>query len=217
MTQFLTFCNIWRTITIGMDQTRIVSNDKTKNWSELLQNDKMLGEFIQTVIDDMDFIGVAERMDESLVLLSFMLDLEVTDVLYTNSKVAGGYMRPNTKQHKPLGCRRYGHPRPLLPAMENFLNSTEFSDLMKIDNALYNAVNKSIDSTIEHVIGRDTFDQRMQEFLLAKEKVNGFCQGKIKTVCDSNGTVVPEQNQSKCYNKGDVGCGYECLNEVFPQ
>jgi len=100
----------------------------------------MIDDFVRTVIKDMDFIGIVERMDKSLVLLSLMLNLVVTDVLYINSKLSGGYMnRPGEYE-----CRRIGYPRPLLPAMNNFLNSTDFTDLMKIDNALYDAVNQKM-------------------------------------------------------------------------
>eukprot|EP00957_Ditylum_brightwellii_P139367 10621802-Ditylum_brightwellii.AAC.1 len=66
-----------------------------------MKDDALARKFIQETMEQMDFLGLVERMDESLVLLSFMLDLPATDVLYLDSKVAGNYMVPP----KEKGCR----------------------------------------------------------------------------------------------------------------
>jgi len=176
------------------------------------QNETIINEYIQQMINEMDFIGLVERMDESLVLLALMLDLPMSDVLSINSKLSGNYMI----QHRSQKCRRMGYSRPLLPGIQDYLQSAEWMNMTKIDNMLYAAVNRSIDHTIEHVIGQHTFNKAMQEFLDAKMLiVKDHCSNSIVTVCTSNGTKVPARSKAKCYH-GDVGCGYECLNSLFP-
>ena len=43
------------------------------------------------IIRDDDFIGITERMDESVVALSMLLDLSLADVLYLKAKGKGDY------------------------------------------------------------------------------------------------------------------------------
>ena len=173
-------------------------------------NDTELSQFVQETIDDFDFLGIVERMEESLVLLSFMLDLPVTDVLYTNAKVAGNMiMRAGEKE-----CRKVGYHRPLLPSMEAWLASEEWNEAMRVDNMFYDAVNRSIDHTIKHSIGRDRFDARMHEFRTAKAALDEYCADKIITICGNHDHGDDENVElSKCYHR-DIGCGYECIDEL---
>ncbi len=43
------------------------------------------------ILKDYDFIGITERMDETLVVLSLLLDLPLSDVLYLKAKGSGGF------------------------------------------------------------------------------------------------------------------------------
>jgi hypothetical protein len=86
---------------------------------------------------------------------------------------------------------------------------------MEIDNALYDAVDKSLDATIERVVGRDVFDAKMNEFLEAKKKLNQYCKGKIFLKCSPEGKSIRKAKRSRCYSD-DIGCGHECLDELYP-
>jgi hypothetical protein len=59
---------------------------------------------VQDVIMDFDFIGVTERMDESLVALQLLLGLRMGDMLSSSSKVAGTFpmAHRNMPVHKAL-------------------------------------------------------------------------------------------------------------------
>ena len=119
-------------------------------------------------------------------------------------------------QHRSQKCRRMGYSRPLLQGIQDYLQSAEWMNMTKIDNMLYAAVNRSIDHTIEHVIGKHTFNKAMQEFLDAKMLiVKDHCSNSIVTACTSNGTRAPSRSKTKYYH-GDVGYGYECLNSLLP-
>ena len=47
--------------------------------------------YLQNILDSYDFIGVTERLDESLVALSFLLDLPLAHFLYLSAKGKGGF------------------------------------------------------------------------------------------------------------------------------
>ena len=57
-----------------------------------ISNAKAPGRYtLERVLSEFDFIGILERLDESLVLLQLLLGLQVRDVLYLNAKQSGGY------------------------------------------------------------------------------------------------------------------------------
>ena len=67
----------------------------------------------QGILNDYNFIGVTERMDESLVVLQFLLGLELDDILYLSAKQkgsydAGGYdgINRRVEWERSIQCRR---------------------------------------------------------------------------------------------------------------
>jgi len=81
---------------------------------------------------------------------------------------------------------------------------------------LYDAANRSIDHTIETVIGRDKFNKALLEFEDMQRKVTKYCSDKVVLQCTANGTKVDKEKISKCYTHDEMGCGYECLDEMYP-
>ena len=49
-------------------------------------------QLVSNVLVEFDFIGLLERLDESLVALQFILGLETRDILHTKSKQSGSYI-----------------------------------------------------------------------------------------------------------------------------
>mmetsp|Transcript_19604 Transcript_19604/g.22706 ORF Transcript_19604/g.22706 Transcript_19604/m.22706 type:complete len:365 (-) Transcript_19604:779-1873(-) len=77
-------------------------------------SDEEIDLYIQKTIDNMNFIGLVERMNESLVLLQLMLDLHPSDVaIVASSKMAGDYMIFDAD--KKAGCQRLGYKRDIFP------------------------------------------------------------------------------------------------------
>ena len=184
---------------------------KKEYFEQIMDDDTLAKQFVQETMEQMDFLGLVERMDESLVLLSFMLDLPVTDVLYLDSKVAGSYMvHPNEK-----ACRQIGRKRKLFPSTEQFLRSDRWKKVSKLEQMVYDAINRSIDVTIDDVVGRDVFNVRLQEFLRAKALAQDRCSNKVVMTCTADGNLTAVNERSVCYN-GDVGCGHLCMDKLFP-
>jgi hypothetical protein len=49
-------------------------------------------QIVRDILHDYDFIGVTERMDESLVVLSYLMDLSLDEILYVkNPRASGGW------------------------------------------------------------------------------------------------------------------------------
>jgi hypothetical protein len=56
-------------------------------------------------MEDYDFIGMVERMDESLVIMKMLLQLDMNDILYLSAKHGGGYMMTaDTRGIAPISC-----------------------------------------------------------------------------------------------------------------
>jgi len=51
----------------------------------------------QSILDDYDFIGITERLDESLVVLQLLLGLETQDILYLSSKYSESFEKFNSE------------------------------------------------------------------------------------------------------------------------
>jgi hypothetical protein len=162
---------------------------------------------VQEILDDYDFIGVTERMDESLIVMKFLLNLTLKEILYvkparTSGSFSNGYIdRPCV----------YLIPSFVTPGIEKYFESPEWKKRIEGDELLYRAANKSLDRTID-AIGRDRVERAMQQFNKAQAYVQEQCEGKVRSMCDDGGKVVPPGNRT-CYIWGE-GCDYQCINDL---
>ena len=163
-------------------------------------------ENVQAIMRDYDFIGLMERMEESLVALMMILKLEIRDILYLSSKRSGYAYTGDGKGH--TFCVNVAR-KTMLPEMLDFLASTEWKERNKEDILLYKAVNQSLDLTIER-LGREEFERNVREYQFALKVAKEECQAKAVFPCTADGKV---QTDSNCYAR-DEGCGYECLDKI---
>jgi hypothetical protein len=105
---------------------------------------------VQSILNEYNFIGVYERLYESLVVLSMLIGVEVTDVLFD--------FIPSTHSR----CGSLTQPDWLTEGMENYLQN-EFAERASADFVLYDAANKSLDMTIEK-LGREKVEKKLQEY-----------------------------------------------------
>ena len=143
-----------------------------------------------------DLIGVAERFDESVVLLADALGVALEAVLYLSSKnsSAGGV-------HLHGGRAYVAHP-PLEsepPEVLRELASGAFAAANADDAALWAAATARIDA-------------RMREPRLAA-KLAAF-RAMLARAQRECGAAALDPAHSRCY-QSDAGCGYECLDANF--
>jgi Galactose-3-O-sulfotransferase len=165
---------------------------------------------VQEILDDYDFIAVTERMDESLIVMKFLLNLTLKEILYVKpSRTAGSFS--NGYSDRPCV---YLVPSFVTPGMERYFESPEWKKRIVGDELLYRAANKSLDRTID-ALGRDRVERTVQQFKKAQAYVQQQCKGKIRSMCDEGGKVVPRENRT-CYIWAE-GCDYQCIDSLtFP-
>jgi hypothetical protein len=162
---------------------------------------------VATIMQQYDFILLVERMGESLVVLQFLLNLTVDDVLHLNSKAAGDFSLLVGKKT----CRKL-HPPVITSTMATYLSSSKWHQKHYGDYLLHAAVHASLDRTIQD-IGSLRFDTALQIFrqrmALAQEK----CSNQAMFPCSSTGKLQLGKSTSNCY-EFDWGCGYPCLDAL---
>ena len=163
-------------------------------------------EFANQIMQDYDFIGDAERLDESLVVLKMLLNIPMADILHLDSKVSGGYKLTTD----PLGCDWLQHTF-ISPEMQEVLDSPEWHESIKYDVLLHEAVNRSLDLTIDR-LGRKEFEKNLVLYKRAIQEVKKRCVSRVTMPCSANGMFTPLELTDCIYE--DMGCGNTCLDEV---
>jgi hypothetical protein len=157
----------------------------------------------QEILHEYNFIGITERLDESLVVLMLLLQLPMSDILYVPAKQSGASYDSNGKHRK---CS-FLQPSILTPDMQAFLESNVWYNEMKYDLMLYKAANRSLDLTIDR-LGRDHVQEQVERFRQAQQSVRERCHPVLP--CDDAGNFRPDAD---CLWK-DSACGMTCLDEV---
>ena len=121
------------------------------------------------ILNEYNFIGITERMDESAVVLMMLLNLKLSDILYLSAKTNGGYDDAGGGHGCTLIQKSF-----VSTEMKEFIDSDIWYNYIKYDLAFYNAVNQSLDLTIER-LGRDLFNDNLQKFLYAKKYAIDKC------------------------------------------
>jgi hypothetical protein len=159
---------------------------------------------INAILGDYDFIGITERMDESVVALSMLLGVPLGDVLYLNAKGHGGY-DDGVYNDKCF----FIEPSIVSPNMSAFFKSDYWNEIIKWDRLLYKLANRSLDLTIDD-LGRDIFDQNLAKFRSINQAAKDRCIPRNVFPCTATG----EHNKNKSCLWSDSGCGYKCLDEI---
>jgi len=175
----------------------------TAEQPQRVQNPAKLQRWVREMLSEYDFVGVVERMDESLVALRLLLRLNASDIAYVSAKQHGGF--------DDL-CRRIV-PSFVSESTRTFLASDEWRARQAADYTLYAAANQSLDATIER-IGRARFDKAMAEHRrLLRLVAEAKCAETAVFPCSSTGRRQRRAAAKDCY-MNDSGCGYRCLDRV---
>merc|ERR1712157_490390 len=151
------------------------------------------------------FIGLAERFDESMVVLRLLLGLEAHEVLYIPTNYQGSFALFHQK------CIEIKKTI-LTPPIQQYIQSPEFQNNNTADYLFYSAVNKSLDLTIQYTIGYNTFQKALQEHQYLMSLVRTHCIHRVKHFCPKAGKPKLKE-RNNCYHM-DYGCGYDCLDKL---
>jgi hypothetical protein len=159
---------------------------------------------INHILQEYDFIGITERMDESLVAMQMILGLETNDMLYLRAKGNGGYDDGATSTRT---CH-YIVPSFTSPGMKEFFKSEAWIQKSWGDTLLYYAAQYSLDRTIDE-LGREEFNRNLLLFRKAMALAESTCTN-VRFPCSASGEV---QNRTDCLWL-DSGCGVNCLDKL---
>ena len=154
---------------------------------------------VVTILEDYHFIGIAERMDESLVVLKLLMDLEWRDILYL----------PPNDVFAINGTTSCVFQIPMFQKIF-FLKNKPWKQKIIGDELLYQALGQSLELTINN-LGKDKVKKDLQYFKELLQLTQHRCFESTTFACSING----ERNlQNDCIEE-DKGCGYICLNTVL--
>ena len=180
-------------------------------WSKVdpyrVRDVELVHDIVREIIMDYDFLMLVERFDECLVVMQLLLGLEVGDILYLSAKQAGDYYyHPRRNECIQLAKTKS------FPSIDRYLQSAEWDAMNYGDYVLYEAVNQSLDLTIE-ALGREQFNKALDAFVTLRGRAEERCAAEAVFPCSSIGEVQIDRSSENCYEK-DEGCGFACLDAL---
>ena len=143
---------------------------------------------LDNILQDYNFIGLVERLDESLVALQMILGLDTTYILHLNSKTSGGFDDGLGKG----GCA-YVPQSFVSDEVKDYFDSSEWKDKIQLDVALWKAVNRSLDETIDK-LGRKKFNEQFKNYQRLSQVVKDQCSSEAIFPCSDDGTQNKKSN-----------------------
>ena len=179
---------------------------------EIIVNPTLVQQHVRGLMNGYDFIGLVERMDESLVALKLLLGLETSDILQFPSKTYQQYYR------RKMGPKRFQCQLPMdpnslkaVPDVRNYLDSQEWFAQNYGDELLWEAASISLDRTILK-IGLPTFSNELKEYRALKALAFETCTPQFP--CSDSGADQSDLSEEDCYDGDHIGCGYACLDNL---
>lgn len=169
---------------------------------------KKPAKIVQNILNEYDFIGLVERLDESLVILRLLLGLGAGDILYLSSKTHGNYDDGLFRNRCVLI-----QPTNTTPETDKYLASYEWKNKNNAVTMMHEAVNRSIDLTIQS-IGQSKFEKALSEHRYLQSLVQKICSPTAIYPCSADGVFQPKLSETNCY-ESDFGCGYPCIDELY--
>ncbi len=173
---------------------------------------------VQEIIHAYDFIMIAERMDESVVVLAMILGIPLGDVLVMDAKQNIGQEYLYFSVHDRITQRKRETCRLSIqafrsPAVEAYLESTEWYAKNYGDYLLHSAAQQSLDRTITR-LGHERFNSMLREYKNLKSKARLLCVNETFSHCSNDGILQRHLSEENCYSD-DSGCGYACIDRMI--
>lgn len=129
-------------------QLAFMSTKKLKTYDI---KDEVISSYIQDILDEYNFVGIYERLHESLVVMSMLTGMNINDVIF------------NYRPLKNARCGSLEEPSWLNDGMRNYLKTAEWGRKQKADFIMYKALNIKLDMTID-ALGRENVEKKLEDF-----------------------------------------------------
>jgi hypothetical protein len=184
-------------------------------WSKENGEDKViqptnLHKKLKDMFQAYNFYVVSERIDESMVALSFLMGLHYSLFLVSSAKLSGSYdlVARGRRKGRCVVRNKFYIPN----EVREHIHSPKYLALSYADQIIYRAANASLDMTIKETIGEEKFHETLQQYRELKERTADYCGSRLLPGCwPNNGTKI--EPHEPCYI-ADFGCGYKCYDEV---
>uniref|UniRef100_A0A7S0GKQ3 Sulfotransferase domain-containing protein n=1 Tax=Proboscia inermis TaxID=420281 RepID=A0A7S0GKQ3_9STRA len=187
-------------------RTRIRHYDRESlNMSHRLN---VTNEMIQAVLDQYDFIGLTERFHESSVVMKILWGLDFGNLLYMNSKRSGS--ESDSFDNKCVKLRKSN----VSSTEQLYFQSSHWKSKVKGDEMFHAAVNRSLDLTINRVIGKKFFDVQLSAYENLLKRAQDHCMPSTIFPCDKSKNITrrlrridhrPSFKKVANHHKFDVG------------
>jgi hypothetical protein len=179
-------------------------NAKNSILSENTTESGVIEQHVRDILMGYDFLLVANRMDDSLVVLSLLANLPISSMLTMSSKIGGSWYF-NGKNCIPLVSSTQAE------SISNFFQMDEWKAAHSADRLLFAAVEISLNRTIADL--GNSFITRLYEFKRLQSIVQKLCRNETYFPCSGVGTPQLELSARHCYLR-DFGCGYPCIDRI---
>lgn len=153
-------------------------------------------ELVRNLLQFYHFVAIAERMDESLVVMRMLFNLHHRDLIVMPSKVG-----VDSKTCRPIERINFTEET-------NAFIQTNFT-VDNIDYLLYEAANLSLDATI-NMLGRQRVESQVKEHKRLQALAERNCMKSVPR-CS---TDTRSEADNECYWH-DSGCAFRCVDRVL--
>jgi hypothetical protein len=162
-----------------------------------VQRPQAIESAVKQILHDYDFILLAERLDESIVVMAMLMNVSLDDVLVQNAKESSSSSWYFFKVRKTQLCRK---PVRVFrsPAIIAYLESDEWLAKNYGDYLLHIAANLSLDATIER-LGRDRVEKALHVYRSLQDQVVQECRNQTIYHCSASGKPQTSLSKHNCY------------------
>ena len=197
-----------------------------------VQMPERVHQLVHDIVDSYDFLLVSERLEESLVAMSILMRIPISDILVLSTKVANRsnkdeadevvgdvnwYLVPGRNQKSPPKCvQLHSIRKPLAPSIQQYFESEEWRAKVYVDLLLHEVAQQSLNLTIQ-VIGQRRFEGALATYRQLSTKASEICRfdnHKVQFQCSPDGHPQEQIAQQFCYDD-DMGCGHVCIDEML--
>jgi len=163
----------------------------------------------ERIINGYDFLGVTDRMEESLVVLAMLAQIPLTDVVIYYSKQSGGYGFAKGNEDCVKLEKKWTTPK-----IDEYILG-DYQKANKDDYLLYNAAQRSLDKTID-ALGRKRVEENVELLKSLRQQNEDQCTSKTTMPCpqpkdESMKEEHKRLTKESCYF-ADFGCGHACTD-----
>ena len=185
-----------------LPSTLTTSNDHNVDWKIVMKD---LVDAVRETIQWYDFLFVVDRLDESLVVWSWLTGLPHADLISMSTKQGGSWHLS--------GGRCVSLVKPFRsPAVQAHVQTTGWKRAHAADRLLHAVGTQSLEQTIHESMGQERFARELDNFRRLRGQLRTVCRDEAHFPCSRTGT--PQPAKANCYVR-DFGCGYPCMDHFL--